>query len=154
VRHLAIAPPCPCSRLLCPRRLVHLQPTSCAMLIALCAPSTKPNTPYLTSFPQRYCCLQIAICLPREYAGSIIVLLGLAFLLLVFLRTGFCCSAVRISLLRLTRTSAVCSLSHRVPILRHTDNIPVAAHLNSMLSASPKSNCLDMSSAVFTQGFT
>jgi hypothetical protein len=53
-------------------------------------------------------------------------------------KPGFCCSAYRISLLRLTRASAVCSLSHRVPIFRHSDNIPVAAYLNSMLKCFPE----------------
>jgi hypothetical protein len=112
----------------------------------------KLNTPYLTSFPQRYCCLQIAICLPRATSVcQLRRLVGPRFSTSrISAKPGFYCSAVCISLLRLTRISAVCILSHRVPILRHADNIPVAAHLNSMLGVLPRKaivlTCLQFSS--------
>jgi hypothetical protein len=136
-----------------------LSPTSCASAAdilcyadcTLCS-LDKPNTPYLTSFPQRYCCLQIAICLPRAYVGFI-ALLDLALLLPVFLRSLASAAAPSASLCFGSlefQLSAASAIGYQFSGMRTTSRLQRIS--TACLSASPKSNRPDMSLG-FKQGF-
>jgi hypothetical protein len=136
-----------------------LSPTSCASAAdilcyadcTLCS-LDKPNMPYLTSFPQRYCCLQIAICLhepmsaPSPYWTS-------------HFYFPYLCEAW----LLLQRRPHLIAPAHSNFSCLHPQpsgsNSPAcgqhpgcSASQQHAWSASPKSNRLDMSS-VFKQGF-
>jgi hypothetical protein len=115
-----------------------LSPTRCAsaadvLCYADCAPSDLRQVQHALSNITLSAPLSFATCLQRTFASS-----GVAFLLLEFMRSLASDASVRISVLRLPPTSAVCSLSFRASILRQPDSILVAAQLNSMLECFPE----------------